>query len=177
MSDIELVVRQVGLSLLPSRYKGNLKHFLDGSQQELNRLWGEHREQIEEAIDILFETVEFVNRAFGSEDAFSLFDTDPDISGFTHRFNRAIFDSLTVGLRDARVRHELRDQLEEVKTAFVRLCTNQRYVDSVTRTTKTSRALQTRVGLWAEEVRQLAGLEVEVPRFGEGLRGADEEEE
>lgn len=106
LRDAELLLRAIAFTCFMSKYKGNLKKFLDTTTRNLNSRWDSKVEkQISDVVTDLHAAIEFTYEIFGSA-AFQRYDAGVP----TGRFNRAIFDSMILVFRYQEVRQAARGE-------------------------------------------------------------------
>lgn len=156
MRDAELLTRWYAFQKFGARYAGDLKRFLDESCGELNRVWNEVSEQVNS--DLLeFEAAVATSYKIFESNAFRKWTPQ----GYEGRFNRAIFDVMTYYFANPQIRAESEAKAKAVEQAFRELCsTNQDFLASIERTTKSIGATTHRLNAWAVELSKLTGLRI-----------------
>ena len=151
MRDVELLLREISYHFFLDDYNGDLKSFLDEVCKTFNSQWENAEFEINSFCKKFEEAHWFVRKIF-KEDSYRKY-----INGkFTNRFNRAILDSMIYHFTDENVRNSLLGKEEDVKKAFIDLCTSDpEYINSIESTTKTPEATNYRISAWGEELRKL----------------------
>lgn len=157
LRDAELWLRALAFVLRSNQYRGNLKAFLDTTTRQLNRGWAkpETRREVSEASDDIELAIEATVAIFGNE-AFQRFDPE---TGYSGRFNRAIFDIMIVQFANEANREKALAQKAAVRTAFETMSSDTRFAAWISTTTKTPAAVQGRLHAWSTQLSSLGGSE------------------
>ncbi|MFE5400511.1 DUF262 domain-containing protein [Streptomyces sp. NPDC056580] len=148
LRDAEILLRGIAFSCFLSKYRGNLKKFLDSTTRSLNTRWNPKTEkQISEVVKGILDAIDFTYEIFG-EAAFQRYDSGRP----TGRFNRAIFDSMILTFRHQEVRQAASGRTEDLREAFIGLMQDSEVSGWFEATTKTPDAVLGRVAAWAEAV-------------------------
>lgn len=157
MRDVELVLRFVAFDNSFTEYRGDLKAFLDQTVRKFDDDWAQNLPVLKESLSRLTIALEATRAIFGT-DAFKKWNG----SAFERRSNRAIFDVVTRYFSDAQIAERARTQSAEVVDSFKSLCAeNDRFRNSVERTTKTPAATWTRHTLWGEILAGIIGARLD----------------
>lgn len=144
MRDAEMLTRHVALSLRLPEYGGDLRAFLDETCKILNKNWKEQAESVAACADGLDSAILFTNKVFGK----SAFKRATGRGTYETRRNRAVLDAMGYYFQHAEVREELEGSEVAVEALFRRTCIeNDEFVASLTSTTKSVRAVRTRIGV------------------------------
>lgn len=162
MRDNELVLRYIATRHNISRYTGNLKQFLDETTRVLNKNWETKEDlvkiyfkDLDDSIGIAFEI--FGNEAFKKWNGWD----------FERRINRAVFDVISYFFSFQRVRVEALSRAPEIVQAFRVLCEDDPdFVLSITSTTKSVGAVQTRFLKWHEALQPFISFPIPIPVIG-----------
>ncbi|EME60238.1 DUF262 domain-containing protein [Amycolatopsis decaplanina] len=163
MVDAEILTRLIGLYGGGPKYNGNLKEFLDQVCVYFNRTWGRHEIAIGNFLDEMEKAIEAAYVIFDGYACRKWSETK-----FERAFNRALFD-VQVGcliggdnVREAGIRNKVK-----LVKAFKELSSdNAEFLRSVTSTTKTVAAFNTRYEAWNSIFRETTGIE---PAWPSGL--------
>lgn len=155
LRDAELLLRAVAFTRYPTRYKGNLKQFLDSVTRLANRNWSDSISaeldhdiaSIEQAISACFEIFD--------EAAFQRLD---EVGRPTGRFNRAVFDILVSTLSRATIREAAMRNPSAVRSAFGMVNRDPKFTQYIAGTTKTPEAVNGRLQLWSSALASALGL-------------------
>ncbi|CAM5369531.1 MULTISPECIES: DUF262 domain-containing protein [Streptomyces] len=160
MVDAELLLRFLAFHCGVQSYEGNLKNFLDGTAKTLTQTWvDDSGERVKEAADMLDDAISAAREIFG-DDVCRKFSR----GRFERPFNRAIFDVQIHFLIDPELRQWQLGHAEDVKAEFQLLCEEEReFVDAVSSTTKTPRAVVARFSAWGRRLEALSGLQAKLP--------------
>lgn len=160
MRDTEVLLRAVAFALRPEAYAGNLKHFLDSTCDVYNSSWSEYAAQVATRVDRIEAAIALTLDIFGPRVAFSRYTNGlPE-----RRFNRAIFDVLAHSLAQPDVAVAAANKGSAVVDALQTLCTgDERFVRSVTTTTKSIPATAYRFSAWAATLSNAIEVPVAVP--------------
>lgn len=158
LRDSELLLRAIAFSMFLSRYRGNLKVFLDSAARRLNNSWTSKTQSevagvvndIEEAIDATYEI-------FGDA-AFQRYENGKPLG----RFNRAIFDIFVVSLARAPTRAALIESRARIADLLPLLLeTNKDFNAWTQSTTKSQSAVFGRIQIWSAAVHDAIGVTIE----------------
>lgn len=148
LRDAEILLRAISFTCFLSKYKGNLKKFLDTTTRTLNARWSPQMErQVTDVVRSILEAIDFTYEIFG-EAAFQRYDSGRP----TGRFNRAIFDSMILIFRYQEVRQAASGRTEDLREAFIGIMRDPEISGWFEATTKTPEAVLGRVAAWAEAV-------------------------
>ena len=160
MVDAEILVRYFGLLNSPIPYKGNLKEFLDDTCRHFNRTWASSEEQLRSELADLEEAIQTGVAVFGEDGVARKW------AG--HRFeralNRAVFDIEMYYLSTPELREASLQTGDDLKLAFVNLCTDDSdFLRTITTTTKSTAAIRGRFSTWGTAVSQITGIALDIP--------------
>ena len=160
MRDTEILLRALAFALVPETYAGNLKKFLDDTCEGFNATWSERGPQVVEAADAIEEATSLALKIFTPRIAFSRYRNDQ----FERRFNRAVYDVIVHSLAQESVGVAAAKEPNKVIGALREVCeTDQRFVTSITSTTKSRENTAYRFTRWAEVLSEALGVPVQVP--------------
>lgn len=161
MRDVDLLLRMIAfLSRLPL-YKGNLKPFLDDTQNYYNENWLQERKSIETLTGRIEDGLIFLATCFGS----------PLVVGrrwngtrFESPVNRAVLDVQIASALDGAVRNTVAHGKLNLEQTFVKMSEErQDFKQAVSGTTKSIRAIRTRYEVWQNVLEQAIQAEVRFP--------------
>lgn len=168
MVDAELMLRHIAFAISPVQYRGNLKLFLDDTSSYLNDNWVEASAEAERAVTEFSAALTSGMEIFGKDKFCHKWSSDPenpDEGKFERALNRAVFDIQVHSLSQRHVREAVAAHGEDLMVAFKSACQeNEAFIRSITATTKTADAFITRHRTWMRIVREVAGVEYELPR-------------
>ncbi|MDH6569480.1 hypothetical protein M2160_004501 [Streptomyces sp. SAI-117] len=148
LRDAEILLRAIAFTCFLSKYRGNLKKFLDTTTRNLNSRWDSKVErQVSEVVRDILAAIDFTYEIFGDA-AFQRYDSGRP----TGRFNRAIFDSMVLIFRYQEVRQSASGRTEDLREAFIGIMGDPEISGWFEATTKTPEAVLGRVAAWAEAV-------------------------
>ncbi|HFR4125239.1 TPA: hypothetical protein ACSA7L_002338 [Yersinia enterocolitica] len=148
MRDAELLLRELSLKFFITKYKGNLKEFLDNACITLNEDWGRQEKNIL-AYSNEFEKAHNFTISIFNKNAYQKYSNGT----FVNRFNRAILDSMMFFFVEENVRECLNDKKEQILSAFIEMCEqDKRYIESIESTTKSIPATMYRLKAWGERL-------------------------
>jgi hypothetical protein len=156
MRDSELVLRFVAFDKFLPRYEGNFKAFLDAATRYFEQDWTARRIEIDEILGRLDAALALSQEIFGG-DAFKKWLGDK----YERVMNRAVFDCVVRYFAEESVRHAVVGKEADVIAAFKQLCLDQRFKDSVERTTKSKPATMLRMTLWGERLADVVGKKLD----------------
>lgn len=152
MRDAEMLTRHVALSLRLNEYAGDLRAFLDETCRVYNKRWEHEAARVAACADGLDEAILLTNDIFG-KNAFRRATTK---GAYETRRNRAVLDVMGYYFQHSDVRESLEHMHEQVEEIFRTTCMrDEEFVASLTSTTKSVRAVRTRLGVWGEALRRL----------------------
>jgi hypothetical protein len=159
MRDAELLTRWYAFAHYASEYTGDLKRFLDKTCETLNDQWPDVEQQLRDELIEFEASITTTFNIFGTH-AFRKWTA----GGYERLFNRAIFDILTYYFARAEVRLAAEAHAAEVEQAFKNLCeTDQDFLSSIERTTKSIGATSYRMYSWASTLAQITNLDIASP--------------
>lgn len=159
MRDIELFIRFVGFKLFFEDYRGNLKKFLDETCLILNKNW-DTKEDLVNACAEDFDTGAATTYAIFGKNAFHKWIK----TGYENKFNRAIFDIMMFYFSENDISEAAKQNKVPVKKYFEKLCeTNNDFLSSLERTTKSITATHTRYSVWGNALSEILGIEINIP--------------
>lgn len=166
MRDVDLLLRLIAFATRLPFYKGNLKPFLDDTQSVLNREWNDQSasiidlvNKIEEGLNLLaiaFSGAENVGRRWG-------------IDGFESQVNRAVLEVQLAAVLDVKFAELVRKNKIDTCQLFKDLCeSNQEFIQTISGTTKSIAAIETRYRVWKERIETASGIKLTFPRMPNG---------
>lgn len=153
MRDSELVLRFIAFDKFLSDYDGNFKKFLDKTTSYFENKWDDRKNEVDASLARLDASLTLTREIFG-QDSFKKWLGDK----YERVMNRAVFDAVSRFFADEIVCDSVAGMTDQVIEAFRNTCLDQRFRDSVERTTKTRDATFMRVGLWGKALAELVGL-------------------
>ena len=162
MRDVEILVRYIAFALFLSDHSGNLKDFLDGTCEKLNKAWSQKETDIKNQVQEFEAAIDTAVRIFRRDGMGRKWTED----GFSARLNKAILDVLAFYFSDETIRKTALDKAEGVLEAFKSLCLeSEEFRNSIETTTKSLGATSTRLSLWGNKLRDTLGLNFQIPTF------------
>ncbi|MGF6099569.1 DUF262 domain-containing protein [Enterobacter sp. A4] len=156
MRDNELLLRYYALKNFLPDYAGDLKKFLDNTCLIFNRDWGKVESMIEDQYQNLNHAHETIVKIFNGNSYRKWFAVD-----YEKKFNRAIFDIMTLAFSYPEVRAAVIGREKEVEELFRRLCNeNFAFLTSIETTTKSLKSTHTRISVWFDELNLLLGTKL-----------------
>ncbi|MEU2307031.1 DUF262 domain-containing protein [Streptomyces misionensis] len=166
MVDAELLLRFIAFNTGEHVYEGNLKTFLDDTAETFTDQWSEGGEGRAQAAAALMEVAVFAAKEVFDKDACRKY-TD---NKFERSVNRALFDVQIHYLTDPALREWQVQHAEATVEAFKDLCTTDPlFIDSVSSTTKTPRAVKKRFEAWGSKLSDISGLPHQLPPSVSGM--------
>ncbi|MER5461989.1 DUF262 domain-containing protein [Streptomyces sp. NPDC002668] len=158
MRDVELLVRHFAFIRFLPDYAGNLKDLLDLTCARLNKSWATESALAEQQARDCAEAISVVSEVFG-KNAFRRHNGED----YERPFNRAVFDIMCFYARHREVRERMQSRQDDVRNAFERLSMDSRFVASLTSTTKSMEAVETRLSKWGRALEQAIEMELQIP--------------
>lgn len=156
MRDAELLLRFISFKNFLSEYSGTLKIFLDNTCLHFNKNWESENEKIINQIRSLEDSHQFIKQIF-KNNAYRKWSA----SGYENRFNRAIFDIMSVAFSIKENRDLCEPHMNSIEEAFKTLCTNDiDFKTSIETTTKSIGATEKRFNTWKETLEKITGREI-----------------
>lgn len=160
MVDAELALRHLAFTTSPIRYRGNLKEFLDDTSRLYNDDWAKLEESANDALLQLATAIGAGFELFGADRICRKWSG----SKFERALNRAVFDVQMYSLSIPEVRDALAGHGEGLIERFKHSCEqDEAFVRSITTTTKTPEAFNTRHRTWRGIVGSEVGVDYELP--------------
>ena len=164
MRDVELLVRYLAFSFYLSEHRGSLKGFLDNTCDKLNQSWAEKEEVIKAQVKTFEQAVNAASKIFGPRNIGRRW--SEEAGGFSPRLNKAILDVIIFYFSDEEIRKKSISEAVNVKDSFKKLCLDSDdFITSIEMTTKSIKAIITRLQLWGEYLRQATGLSFNIPEL------------
>lgn len=161
MRDAELLLRYFAFKNYLSDYNGNLKNFLDDTCSNLNREWNFRQADLERQLSN-FEMAHETSKKVFKGNQYRKWNKD----NYESRFNRAIFDIMTLSFSREDVRNAILGKEDQLEAAFQRLCfENQEFLTSIESTTKSLGATHARLSFWFEALNKTLKLQLSVPQL------------
>jgi Protein of unknown function DUF262 len=163
MRDAELMLRYISYkNFLPS-YTGSLKDFLDSSCKNLNATWANDEAKVRSQVAALEQAHISIKSIFGPNSYRKWTGAE-----YENRFNRSIFDIMSLALSDANVRDLVKGKEILVEDAFKNLCANDNdFRSSIEATTKSVWATHKRLSSWNEVINKTLGANLHIPSLVE----------
>lgn len=165
MRDVELLIRFFAFRRFLGNYTGDLKRMLDLTCENLNSSWQNEEAELRQLAQEFEAAYEAARSIFGLKNVFRKW------TGQTYeaRFNRAIFDVLMHYFAEPSVRAAALADPTSVENSFKSLCTSdQAFLGSIEKTTKSIDATFTRFSKWAQALNASLGTNVYVPALVDG---------
>ena len=163
MRDAELLLRYFAFCNYLDQYSGSLKKFLDDTCKTLNSEWSESEKIIGDQLNGFQLAHERLKQVFG-DNQYKKWNG----SNYETRFNRAIFDIMTLSFRHQEVRERSIGKEQEMEDLFKQLCAqNRAFLSSIESTTKSLTATHARISIWFEHVNNILGTTLPVPQLVE----------
>lgn len=159
MRDAELLLRFIAYKNFLQSYTGSLKDFLDSTCMHLNTDWAITSDVIKEQL-ASFEQAHSATKSIFSTNSYRKW-TGKD---YETRFNRSIFDVMSLSMSDPDVRAAVEGHESQVENAFKELCTSSNdFKTSIETTTKSVWATHKRLSAWNAKLNSVLGTELHVP--------------
>jgi hypothetical protein len=162
MRDVEMLVRYFAFARFLPKYGGNLKNLLDLTCKQLNKEWSRERQRVEVQAQECAEAIKAIVAIFG-KNAFRRHNGEE----YERPFNRAVFDIMCFYAADANIRARMIDAAESVRQAFEELSSDAKFVASLTSTTKSLEAVETRLVRWGRALERALEMRLPVPAVTE----------
>ncbi|ARV18193.1 hypothetical protein AEP_01241 [Curvibacter sp. AEP1-3] len=153
MRDVEMLIRFFAFRLFMYKYSGDLKHFLDETVMELNARWKIENSALKALAIECENAIQFTKGIFG-DDAFTKYSP----KGFERRFNRAVFDIMSISFSYPEVRLAAKNRESQIVEEFKRLCKSDLFLRSLETTTKSTEATHIRITEWGNAIERILGV-------------------
>jgi hypothetical protein len=160
MRDAELLLRFLAIDYSLNDYNGNLKDFLDRTCETLNEQWLTLEKDVKRRTQAFETGIDATIAIFGVH-AFRTWSN----GAYQGLFNRAVFDVMTVYFSRKDVAAAARRRSGAVQSAFQRACGNRGFRESLTTTTKSTKAMRTRIAYWGRILRRTLDVDVVIPEL------------
>lgn len=163
MRDTELMLRYISYKNFLSSYTGSLKDFLDSSCKNLNNTWANDEAKVRSQVAALEQAHISIKSIFGSNSYRKWTGAE-----YENRFNRSIFDIMSLALSDANVRDLVKGNEILVEDAFKNLCANDNeFRSSIEATTKSVWATHKRISSWNKVINKTLDAKLHIPSLVE----------
>jgi len=139
LRDVELLLRLIAWRKFSSRYKGNMKSFLDDTMETLNDHWVVERDDTESLVGQILKGIGTTSKIFG-ENAGRKYKAGE----FESSFNRALFEVQAYYFSFAATRLAATKNPKAVKVGFEKLSGDLGFIASIESTTKSIENARTR---------------------------------
>jgi hypothetical protein len=165
MRDVELLLRYVAFHYFLSKYRGNLKAFLDMTCEVLNKDWKNRASDIQDTVTQFENAVQTTINIFGEKNVSRMWLSSSNT--YRSKFNRAILDVMVFYFSDKIIRQAAERNKAAVEEAFKRLCSspNSGFIKAIEGTTKNIRETHTRLSLWGRALLEVLDVEFNVPEL------------
>jgi len=138
-----------------------LKQFLDETCKKLNLNWDEKCQLLRNQV-VELEASHTATKSIFSQNSYRKW-----VDGnYETRFNRAIFDIMTLTFSQEESRVAARGKEALIEAAFKDLCmTNADFKTSIESTTKSLGATHTRISVWSRKLNEVLGTTMHVPEL------------
>lgn len=161
MRDAEILLRYLAYQNFIDLYNGNLKYFLDETTRRLNADWALAQPTITNQVAEMNEALCFTLQAFTAKHYLRKWNGED----FEAKKNRAVFDIMLHYFSRADVRTALAAKQADVKQAFIDLCNDEAFRNSLETTTKSMDANRTRFNRWGDTISHLSGINLDAMKF------------
>ncbi len=131
LRDVELLLRLVAWRLFSKSYKGNMKPFLDGVMDVLNKEWGQKRPAVEKLSTDLLAGVKTVTDVYG-DNAGRKYKN----GRFEYSLNRVVFEVQAHFFAFPAIRTEAKKKKKAIVDGFKKLSADTDFVTTLEATTK-----------------------------------------
>lgn len=151
MRDSEILIRHISMTMRWNDYRGNLRAFLDETCELLNSHWLKEEAKVRNSASGFDAAIDATIEIFG-KNAFKRFSE----KGYETRKNRAVLEIMGFYLQHEDVRNSALAQHVAVRELFETRCLHDRdFSSSLTSTTKSIQAVDTRFAAWGEALKSL----------------------
>jgi hypothetical protein len=164
MRDVEILLRFFAFHYFLKDYRGDLQSFLDQACERLNTTWEFQSLEIKMLVGEFEHAVNAVVAIFGEKDFCKTI--NPETGEFRSQFNRSVLDSMAFYFSNPTIREEAIKKKDLVKHSFKdNYINDSRFRESFLRNTKTIESTYNRLHIWGEALKEITGLEFNIPDF------------
>lgn len=161
MRDVEILVRYLAFAFFLPNHKGNLREFLNDTCQSLNQDWEKRELEIKNQVGKFESAVEVGIKVFGNDEISRRWTIE---EGFSTRLSKAILDVQLFYFSDDKIAEQAVSRKDDVKEAFKSLCLeSEGFRNAIEATTKSIDATHTRLYLWGSKLKDVVGLNFNIP--------------
>lgn len=161
MRDVDLLLRMIAFSARFDVYQGNLKEFLDDTQNIFNSTWDEESKTIVELTLQIESALRFLSEMFGTPLEVGRRWKDDKFEAVV---NRAMLDVQLASVLPERNRQIISKAGVNLREIAIELCkTDHAFVDAISGTTKSKAAIETRYSVWKRAVQIACRQEIDMP--------------
>lgn len=160
--DAEVLLRYFAFSVFISKYRGNLKDFLDNSMRDFNKNWSQYESLVKKEYETLTRTLRRLTKVFGE----GCVGRRPlDGGGFDRRFNRALFE-VEVYYFKLLTDTNISGKETRLRGAFAKMfLEDSEFRASVSSTTKSLEQYQVRFSRMGAVINRALSLKLAIPTF------------
>jgi len=159
MRDVELVIRYFANKLFINSYTGDLKKFMDKTCEKLNSVFETEEDKLLNLIEELDSAISATYDIFLENDAFRKYKNGK----FENRFNKPIFDIMVYYFSNQEIREKSLARSAEIKKAFIALCGDSSFLESLEHSTKNLEPTARRFNMWGSALSQI--VDVSIPEI------------
>ena len=160
MRDVDLLLRMLAFMTRLPTYTGNLKPFLDATQDYYNRKWTTDSDVIVSLVEEIERGLVFLAEAFGGAKFVGRRWLDGNYQG---QINRAVLDVQLAASLDVRVKRAFNERRIDLAEEFRNLSEDREFNQAISGTTKSIAAIETRFNLWKQRLEAVVGGAVKFP--------------
>lgn len=162
MRDVEIVLRFLAFQMIPGKYRGNLKQFLDDVTKLLNAELSRGNETRVDELLFRFSRASIATSKIFGPDAYSRWKADK----FDGRINRAVMDVMNFFFAEDAIAKAAIGKSQQVKSSFQELCKEDSdFLSSISGTTKSLTNTQTRFTRWSDALSSAISAKVSPPKL------------
>jgi hypothetical protein len=163
MRDVDLLLRMIAFSMRMHSYRGNLKQFLDETQQDLNRSWSIHESAVTAMVIRIEDGLRLLKEWFGDARKVG---RRWSTHGYEKPINRAILDVQVASALDTTVRDAVKDGRLNFEACFIELSEDSLdFFQAISGTTKSVAAVRARFAAWQQTLETALGEPIHLARL------------
>lgn len=160
MRDVDLLLRLISFYMRKNEYRGNLKAFLDDTQDQLNKKWIDAEPKVSEIAHKIETAINFLIHNFGNPSDVGRRWKD---NGFESAINRAVLDVQLASVVSDRNKSVIDGSGVKLSDLTKKLCEgNREFVEAISGTTKSIDAVNKRFGIWMGALSQECGKDLDL---------------
>lgn len=161
LRDSELILRNLAFSMFGKTYSGNLKKFLDDAMKRLNAEWPGLKQAVDNEYAKFNEALEQIKKILSARQI----GRKVTQGQWEWRFNKAVFEVEVYFFKQLDSIQNIDTFKEKFCEAFIKLCDDQEFRESIEATTKTVSQYRVRYSKFEKLMKAVFARGFEMPEF------------